>query len=72
MLLRLQLVRDAWEDIEAGATASKWSERLLARTPQTRVAAPHEPGGTAVYLASDAATYTVGSTLTVDGGWTAA
>ncbi|WP_101440362.1 SDR family oxidoreductase [Amycolatopsis echigonensis] len=40
--------------------------------PQTRVAAPHELGGTAVYLVSDAATYTVGSTLTVDGGWTAA
>ncbi|GAA3551700.1 glucose 1-dehydrogenase [Amycolatopsis ultiminotia] len=58
-------------DLSAGLVAGKWSERLLANIPQNRVAAPPELGAAAVYLASDAAGYTTGSTLTVDGGWTA-
>ncbi|WP_275295735.1 SDR family oxidoreductase [Amycolatopsis sp. La24] len=58
-------------DLSEGLVTSKWGERILAHIPQNRVASPPELGGAAVYLASDSAAYTTGSTLTVDGGWTA-
>jgi len=41
------------------------------RTPLNRFAEPEEIAGPAVFLASDLAAYATGSTLTVDGGWTA-
>ena len=44
------------------------SERL---TPLGRIAQPHEIAGAALYLASDAASFTTGSCVTVDGGWLA-
>jgi NAD(P)-dependent dehydrogenase (short-subunit alcohol dehydrogenase family) len=42
-------------------------ERLI---PLGRVAEPHEIAGAALYLASDEASFTTGTTLTVDGGYT--
>ncbi|MBU0726589.1 MAG: SDR family oxidoreductase [Alphaproteobacteria bacterium] len=45
--------------------------KLLARTPMGRFGTVEEVGGAAVFLASDGATYVTGSTLMVDGGWTA-
>ncbi|MCG1003179.1 MULTISPECIES: SDR family NAD(P)-dependent oxidoreductase [Halobacterium] len=39
------------------------------RTPMGRVAAPEEMVGAALYLASDAASFTTGEVITVDGGY---
>jgi NAD(P)-dependent dehydrogenase (short-subunit alcohol dehydrogenase family) len=40
-------------------------------TPLGRIAQPEEIAGAALYLVSDAASFTTGSCLTVDGGWLA-
>jgi NAD(P)-dependent dehydrogenase (short-subunit alcohol dehydrogenase family) len=45
-------------------------ERVVSRTPLGRHAQPPELAGAAVYLLSDAASFTTGTTLVVDGGVT--
>lgn len=50
----------------------KFVEDILHRTPMNRMGDPKEIVGTAIYLASDAATYVTGETIFVDGGWMAA
>jgi len=47
-------------------------ERVVSRTPLARHAQPPELAGGAVYLLSDAASFTTGTTLVVDGGVTSA
>jgi NAD(P)-dependent dehydrogenase (short-subunit alcohol dehydrogenase family) len=44
---------------------------LLTRTPMSRFGQAEELIGAAVYLASDAASFTTGQTLVVDGGFLA-
>ena len=44
---------------------------IVARTPLGRFGEPGEIAGAAVYLASDAALFVTGTTIFVDGGWTA-
>lgn len=46
-------------------------DRIAARTMLGRVGEPEEIAGAVLYLASRASTFTTGSSLTVDGGWTA-
>jgi NAD(P)-dependent dehydrogenase (short-subunit alcohol dehydrogenase family) len=46
-------------------------EHVVNRTPLARHAQPPEIAGAAVYLLSDAASFTTGTVLTVDGGLTA-
>lgn len=46
-------------------------EDILKRIPAGRWGQPSDIGGTAVYLASDAATYIHGAVIPVDGGWLA-
>jgi NAD(P)-dependent dehydrogenase (short-subunit alcohol dehydrogenase family) len=62
-----------------GATDTKFASALLSNeailakvmehTPINRVAEPGEMAGAALYLASDAARYTTGACLNVDGGY---
>jgi NAD(P)-dependent dehydrogenase (short-subunit alcohol dehydrogenase family) len=44
-------------------------EQALGRIPMHRVAEPSEMAGAVLYLASDAASYTTGAALNVDGGY---
>ena len=44
-------------------------EQALGRIPMRRVAEPSEMAGAVLYLASDAASYTTGAALNVDGGY---
>ena len=54
--------------LEADAERKK---RVLARIPLGRLGEPEEIGGALVFLASEAARYITGASITIDGGWTA-
>ncbi|MGW6526364.1 MULTISPECIES: SDR family NAD(P)-dependent oxidoreductase [unclassified Streptomyces] len=58
-------------DLSSGLLDSRWGERIVRGTPLGRVGDAGELGGAAVFLASDAARFVTGTTVTVDGGWTA-
>ncbi len=50
----------------------KWRGHLLSRIPMGRFGVPEELVSAALFLASDASGFMTGSTMVVDGGWTAA
>jgi NAD(P)-dependent dehydrogenase (short-subunit alcohol dehydrogenase family) len=49
---------------------SNWSEVWLSSTPLGRLAEVEEISPAVLYLASDAASFTTGTNLVVDGGYT--
>jgi NAD(P)-dependent dehydrogenase (short-subunit alcohol dehydrogenase family) len=46
-------------------------QQFLSRIPMGRFADPKELAGPVVFLASDASSFMTGTTLLIDGGWTA-
>ncbi|EKD55168.1 MAG: hypothetical protein ACD_60C00025G0065 [uncultured bacterium] len=53
----------------AGGDANKVREAFIARQPIGRIGKPEEIAALAVYLASDEAGFTTGTTHIIDGGW---
>ena len=54
-----------------GITEEQAKRKILERQPTRRFSAPEEIGALAVYLASQAAGNVTGSSISIDGGWTA-
>jgi gluconate 5-dehydrogenase len=59
-----EMTRPRWDNPEALKATN-------ARTPMGRMGQPEELVGAVIYLLSDEASYTTGTTLYIDGGWTA-
>ena len=59
-----EMTRPRWDDPAALAATE-------ARTPMARMGRPEELVGGVVYLLSEESTFTTGTTLYIDGGWTA-
>lgn len=58
-------------DLSSGLLTSRHGERIRQSIPMGRIGRPAEIGASVVYLISDASAYVTGSTLAVDGGWSA-
>ncbi len=58
-------------DMTTALKGSRTEERILGRTSMKRFAKPEEIVGAALYLSSDASSYTTGAVVNVDGGYLA-
>lgn len=73
--IRVNAVAPAWVDTpmtESVQAHAGMYERLKKRHPMGRFGTPEEVAAAILYLASDQASFTTGSVLMVDGGWSAA
>jgi NAD(P)-dependent dehydrogenase (short-subunit alcohol dehydrogenase family) len=60
------------EMVERAIASGAVSEQLyVGRTPMGRLAEPHEIAAAVLFLASERAGFVTGTTLVVDGGWSA-
>lgn len=55
-------------DMVRAVEGTEFHRQMVEATAMKRIAAPEEIVGTVLYLASDASSYTTGSTIVVDGG----
>lgn len=72
--IRVNALCPGWfaTEINADLMGTEWGDKyLLERTPMGRIGRPDELDGAVLFLASDASSFVTGSTLVVDGGWTA-
>lgn len=72
--VRVNALAPAYIDTDMTAAVKQRDElrsRVEERTPMGRFGRPEEVAGPVVFLCSDAASYVTGTTLYVDGGWTA-
>lgn len=71
--IRINAIAPGYMRTEMGALAiddPNVKDLLPTMTPMGRAGEPHELGGAAVFLASDASSFMTGQCLTVDGGYT--
>ena len=67
-------IAPGWIPTEAtagGIAKPKWRERMETFTPMARLGKPEEIRGAVIFLASSAASYVTGSTISIDGGYQA-
>lgn len=72
--IRVNAVAPAWVDTpmtESVQAHAAMYERLKKKHPMDRFGAPEEVAQAVLFLASDQASFTTGSVLMVDGGWSA-
>lgn len=72
--VRANALAPGWfrSELTSGLLGDEAGNRWVARrTPMGRAGTEGELDGALLYLASDASTYTTGTTLTVDGGYSA-
>ena len=70
--IRANAILPGWiaTDMTSQAQAAPaFAEKVIPRVPIRRWGEPEDFGGMAVYLASDASTYTTGTTMIIDGGY---
>ncbi|MCY3554268.1 MAG: SDR family oxidoreductase [Gemmatimonadetes bacterium] len=73
--IRVNAVAPAWVDTpmtESVQAHAAMYERLKKKHPMDRFGAPEEVAQAVLFLASDQSSFTTGSVLMVDGGWSAA
>jgi 2-deoxy-D-gluconate 3-dehydrogenase len=69
--IQVNAIAPGWieTDMTNGVRNSPMNEEILGRTPANRWGQPEELAGAAIFLASGAADFITGITLTVDGGY---
>lgn len=68
--VRVNSISPGYIATEMTMKATAWMPAWIAATPMRRMGKPEELQGVVLYLASDASTFTTGSDVVVDGGFT--